>query len=52
MPAVTEQLAGSGSNRQYVRLTAADGSTVIGCIGTSRDENHAFISLARHFTKR
>ena len=47
-----ERLAASGSNRQYYRLSAADGSTVIGCIGTSRDENHAFIYLARHFTKR
>ena len=24
--------------------------SVIGCIGTSREENHAFITLARHFT--
>ena len=41
-----------GSNRQYYRLTAADGTSVIGCIGTSRDENHAFVYLAQHFTKR
>jgi aminoglycoside/choline kinase family phosphotransferase len=33
-------------------MTAADGSTVVGCIGTSRDENHAFVTLARHFEKR
>ena len=32
-------------------MTAADGSTVVGCIGTSRDENHAFVYLARHFAK-
>ena len=32
-------------------MTAADGSTVVGCIGTSRDENHAFIYLAKHFAK-
>ena len=51
-PATTEKLAGAGSNRQYYRFTAADGGTVIGCIGTSRDENHAFIYLSRHFTKR
>ncbi len=51
-PATTEKLPGAGSNRQYYRLTAADGTTVIGCIGTSRDENHAFICLAQHFTKR
>ena len=32
-------------------MTAADGSTVVGCIGTSRDENHAFVYLAKHFAK-
>jgi len=51
-PVATEKLAGAGSNRQYYRFTAADGTTVIGCIGTSRDENHAFVYLARHFEKR
>ena len=51
-PATTEKLPGAGSNREYYRFRAADGSSVIGCIGTSRDENHAFICLARHFTKR
>ncbi len=51
-PASTERLPGAGSNRSYYRLTDAEGQTVIGCIGTSRDENHAFIYLARHFCKR
>ena len=51
-PVLTEKLPGAGSNRQYYRFTSDDGSTVIGCIGTSRDENHAFVYLARHFTKR
>lgn len=51
-PATTEKLPEAGSNRSYYRFRAADGSSVIGCIGTSRDENHAFIYLARHFTKR
>ena len=51
-PALTEKLPGAGSNRQYYRLHAADGTTVVGCIGTSRDENHAFVYLARHFTRR
>ena len=51
-PAATEELAGAGSNRTYVRMTAHDGATVIGVIGTSRDENHAFITIARHFEKR
>jgi len=51
-PLSTEKLPGAGSNRSYYRFRAADGSSVVGCIGTSRDENHAFIALARHFTKR
>ncbi len=51
-PQKIEKLAQAGSNREYYRFTADDGSTVIGCKGTSREENHAFISLARHFAKR
>lgn len=48
--AVTSQpLTKAGSNRQYFRLTLPDASTLIGVQGTSREENHAFISLARHF---
>ena len=47
--ATAEKLPGAGSNRAYYRLSAADGTSVIGCIGTSRDENHAFVYLARHF---
>ncbi len=43
------QLAGAGSNRQYFRFTGHQGKTVIGVIGNSHDENHAFISLDRHF---
>ena len=51
-PASTEQLAGAGSNRVYYRIADTDGTTVIGCVGTSREENHAFITLARHFSKK
>lgn len=51
-PVAAERLSGAGSNREYYRLTAADGQTVIGVIGTSRDENHAFVYLCRHFTQR
>ena len=47
-----EKLAGAGSNREYYRLTDDAGSAVIGVIGTSRDENHAFVYLAKHFEKR
>ncbi len=48
-PQDVQKLPGGGSNREYYRMTAADGTTVVGCIGTSRDENHAFVYLARHF---
>ena len=51
-PQQTEKLAGAGSNREYYRLTAAAGTSVVGCVGTSRDENHAFVYLAKHFAKR
>lgn len=51
-PASMEKLPGAGSNREYYRITSDDGTTVIGVVGTSRDENHAFIAMSRHFTKR
>ncbi len=51
-PAHVEEMPKAGSNRQYYRLTHADGSSVVGVVGTSRDENHAFIYLARHFQHR
>jgi len=51
-PQRVEQLPGAGSNRQYYRMVSTEGTTVVGCIGTSRDENHAFVYLANHFTKR
>lgn len=51
-PARCEKLAGSGSNRSYYRMTALDGSTIIGVIGTSRDEDHAFVYLSEHFAQQ
>ncbi len=51
-PQNVESLTAGGSNREYYRMTSAKGESVIGCVGTSRDENHAFVYLARHFTKR
>jgi aminoglycoside/choline kinase family phosphotransferase len=51
-PLHTEKLPGAGSNRAYYRLTGKEGHSVIGVVGTSRDEDHAFICLARHFVKR
>ena len=38
-----------GSNRIYTRETDANGRTVIRVQGTNRDENRAFIYMARHF---
>lgn len=51
-PTTTERIAGAGSNREYYRLTDEVGDTVIGVVGTSRDENHAFVYLSEHFEKR
>lgn len=51
-PLKVETLAKAGSNRQYVRMLADDGSTVIGVIGPSIAENRCFIYLAQHFTHK
>ena len=48
-PKTVEPITGSGSNRRYVRFTSPEGRSIIGVAGTSRDENHAFITLSRHF---
>ncbi|MGM9705142.1 MAG: phosphotransferase [Prevotella sp.] len=51
-PVQTERLKASGSNREYYRFTDENGDTVIGVIGTSVDENHAFVYLTEHFNRR
>lgn len=51
-PKTIEPITGSGSNRQYVRFTSAEGQSLIGVVGTSLEENHAFITLARHFAEK
>lgn len=51
-PADIKKIAGAGSNRGYYRLLDAKGNALIGVVGTSRDENHAFIYLARHFREQ
>jgi aminoglycoside/choline kinase family phosphotransferase len=38
-----------GSNRVYTRETDENGKTFIRVVGTNRDENRAFIYMARHF---
>ena len=43
---------GAGSNRKYYRFADKDGATVVGVVGTSRDEDHAFIYLSNHFDQR
>lgn len=50
--ATCEVIAGSGSNREYYRITDLEGQSVIGVVGTSKDENHAFCYLSSHFTLR
>jgi aminoglycoside/choline kinase family phosphotransferase len=49
-PAGMTRLEGAGSNRAYYRIERAEGGTVIGCVGTSHEENRAFVYLSRHFT--
>lgn len=44
-------LPSSGSNRKYFRIVRDD-TSLIGVYGQSREENHAFISLANHFYSR
>ncbi len=50
-PAHIQQLPGAGSNRVYYRITDTEGKNVIGVVGTSRDEDHAFVYLTRHFSR-
>ncbi len=44
-------LTGSGSNRQYFRLES-EGKSLIGVVGTDKQENAAFIALAKHFASK
>ena len=47
-PERVEMLAGAGSNRRYYRF-GFGGKSCIGVVGTSTDENRAFVYLARLF---
>ncbi len=49
-PVITQMVV-SGSNRKYYRLEKGD-VTLIGVIGTSVDENKAFIEMSKHFYKK
>jgi len=50
-PAAVEKIPVAGSNRKYYRMTDKGGKTYIGVVGTSRDENHAFVYLSQHFSQ-
>ena len=49
--AVAEALPSSGSHRRYFRLIGPAGG-MIGVVGTSTEENKAFIALDRHFASK
>lgn len=49
---VAERLQGAGSNRHYYRLTNNKGQSVIGVVGTCKEENEAFLHLTKHFASR
>lgn len=51
-PQSCEKLPGAGSNRVYYRITGNNNKSVIGVIGTSIEENKAFVYLANHFNKK
>ncbi len=51
-PAQCQPITGSGSNRKYFRLSDEAGNGVIGVVGTSLDENRAFLYLTRHFGEK
>lgn len=50
-PESVSAITGSASNRSYYRL-ASEAGTCIGVIGTDKDENAAFVTLARHFISK
>ena len=46
-----EELNSSGSNRRYFRIKGGN-TSLVGVIGTNRDENFAFIDIGRHFIEK
>ena len=51
-PHSVEPMTQAGSNRAYYRIYDKNGRSVVGVVGTSPEEDRAFIYLARHFTLR
>lgn len=53
LPQKVTELPSSGSNRRYFRLADANGdNSLIGVLGTSVQENKAFIYMAKHFSQK
>ncbi|MBP5397233.1 MAG: phosphotransferase [Bacteroidales bacterium] len=50
-PEAVAALPASASNRRYYRLSGG-GKTLIAVVGTSREENRAFVTIARHFRSK
>ena len=50
-PEKVEALPASASNRRYYRLTGG-GRSLIGVVGTSLEENRAFVYIAGHFREK
>lgn len=50
--ASVDELPSSGSHRRYFRLSDATGKTLIGVIGTCREENEAFLYIDEHFRSK
>ena len=50
-PEAVIPITGSASNRSYYRMSSAAGRCV-GVVGLDRAENHAFLTLARHFLSK
>ena len=48
-PAEVTELQASGSHRRYYRMTGPGMASVMGVVGTSLEENRAFLTLDRHF---
>lgn len=48
-PTSVTALTPAGSNRRYYRLQTNGGESLVGVVGTSADENRAFVTIARHF---
>lgn len=51
-PDKIDELASSGSNRRYFRLSSAQGPTLVGVLGTIVQENEAFLEFDRHFASQ